>query len=322
MRIALVIGLSAALFWPIVVRCAEVENKLGSTWHEKYRWKAKDYFDDPKIIALCRAIEANDLPEIDRLISAGADVTAEGKGRMTPLLWAYPDNRLHRFKLLLEHGANPNVAIESNFNTHGGMSAGDSVTYLACKTSFPGYFEAVFSHGGDANLINSGKAKFHNSPLFVVIQFGGANKKEKIGTLLKMGADTNYINGAGLTPTMTAVAWGGQYDVALDLLKAGADAKIYQPNSNSKLVHIVAGEEQSRKVTWSPQQKSDYEKLVGWLKQHGESIEQAKADRERWKAWSQTTGEFSRKMAAEVADRKAKEARENAAGKTSKDNRK
>jgi ankyrin repeat protein len=61
-----------------------------------------------------------------------------------------------------------------------------------------------------------------------------SNKKEKIRTLLKLGADINYMDGGGLTPTMSAVAFAGQYDIALELLKAGADPKIYQPNSNSK----------------------------------------------------------------------------------------
>src|SRR5205809_270336 len=80
---------------------------MGSTFHQKCGWKAENYFSDPQVIALCRAIEANDLAEIDRLVAAGADVNAQGKGKMTPLLWAYPDNKIERFKRLLDHGANP-----------------------------------------------------------------------------------------------------------------------------------------------------------------------------------------------------------------------
>jgi uncharacterized protein len=313
MRVARLICLTTAFSWPIWAGCGEATKKLGSTWYDKCGWKAEDYFEDSKVVALCGAIEANNIPEIDRLVAAGANVNALGKGKMTPLLWAYPDNKLDRFKRLLEHGANPNIAIESNFNSHGGMSPGDSVTHLACKTAFPGYFEAVFSHGGDPNLINSGKAKFHDSPLHIVIQFGGANKKEKIRTLLKMGADINYINGAGLTPTMTAVGWGRQYDIALELLEAGADPKVYQPNSNSKLVHIVVSKELDRMETWTPKQKSDYQKLVEWLTRHGESIKEAKADQKRWQSWNSTPDAFRRKMDAEIAARKAKEAREKAA---------
>ena len=136
------------LFGLIVPGCAEISEAMGSTWQQKFGWKAEDYFNDPQVVALCRAIEANDIAEIARLVMAGANVNAQGKGRMTPLLWAFPDNKLDRFQRLLEHGADPNVIIESDFNTRGGMSAGNSVTHMACNTSFPGYFEAVFAHGG------------------------------------------------------------------------------------------------------------------------------------------------------------------------------
>ncbi len=141
----------------LLVGCGELAKVVESTSHQKYGWKAEDYFDDPQVIALCNAIETNDLKELDRLVAAGADVNSEGKGKMTPLLWAFPDNKLERFKKLLELGADPNVVIESDFDTRGGMSAGDSVTHMACKTEFPGYFEAVFKHG--AMLICSGRRR-------------------------------------------------------------------------------------------------------------------------------------------------------------------
>jgi hypothetical protein len=66
-------------------------------------------------------------------------------------------------------------------------------------------------------------------------------------------------------------------------------------------------------MIWTHQQKTDYQKLVNWLVAHGESIDKAKAENERWQSWSMTTGEYQRKMAAEVAARKARESRETAA---------
>jgi uncharacterized protein len=282
----------AALLPVTVTGCHEVSKVLRqSTWHEKCGWKAEDYFD-----------------EIDRLVAAGADVNAQGKGKMTPLLWAFPDNKLERFKRLLEHGANPNVVIESSFNTRGGMSSGDSVTHLASKTAFPGYFETVFENGGDVNLVNSGKGNLDDTPLFFVIKWA-ANKKEKIQFLVNKGADINHMNGTWATPVIQATSWGGQYDIALMLLESGADHKIYVPQSNSRLIHLVLGEERRRSSVWTPQQRADYQKLVKWLVDHGESIEEAKADLERWNSWSRTTGEYQRKIAAEVAARKAKEAK-------------
>jgi hypothetical protein len=124
--------------------------------------------------------------------------------------------------------------------------------------------------------------------------------------LISKGADLNYVNGGGVTPAMQAVTWGGQFDIALMFLEAGADPRIYIPESNMRLVHVVAGEAR-REASWNSKQRADYEKLAQWLEDHGESLKEAKADRERWNSWSHTTGEYRRKIDREVAARKANE---------------
>ena len=289
--------------------CAEVSRIMGSTWHEKCSWVAEDYFDDPKVISLCKAIEANDLEEIDRLVAAGADVNAQGKGKMTPLLWAFPDNKLARFERLLQHGANPNVIIESDFNTRGGMLPGDSVTHMAARTYFPGYCKTVFEHGGDPNLPRLSRLGSGDTPIFSVIKFGSKDKIKDVRSLIDKGADLNHLNESGTTPTMMAVG-RGQYEIALMLLEAGANPRIYQGNQMMKLVHVV-----NRQETLLPnstaQQYADYQKLVKWLEDHGESIEEAKADEARWKSWGGYGLEKKAKlMEQEKRKRLAKEARE------------
>ena len=86
-----------------------------SRWHAQVGWKAEDYFQDPQVISLCKAIETDNIAEMERLIAAGADVNAIGKDGMTPLLWAFPEEKPERCECLLHHGANPNVFIESDF---------------------------------------------------------------------------------------------------------------------------------------------------------------------------------------------------------------
>ncbi len=291
--------------------CSEVSQVMGSTWHQKFGWKAENYFTDPKAIALCHAIEADDLAEMDRLISTGADVNAKGKDGMTLLLWAFPDNKLARLKKLLEHGADPNVITKSDFNTHGGFhpGGGDSVTHLACQTEFPGYFDAVFANGGDPNLIRNWTVK-DQTPLFSVIIGASPNKKAHVQTLIDKGADLNHTDRAGDTPAMTAVGWGGQFDIALMLLEAGANPKIYQSNKVQKLSHVVVRQESGHLKTATPQQKASYEKLVKWLEDHGESLDQARADLKRWASWNNATGESRRNLDAEIAEREAREAAE------------
>jgi hypothetical protein len=183
---------------------------------------------------------------------------------------------------------------------------------MACKTEFPGYFEAVFEHGGDPNLIRKGTIP-GDTPLFSVISGAGPKKKEHVRFLIEKGADLSHMNGAWATPAMEAVSCT-QYGIALLLLDAGADCKVYVPKSNTRLVHIVAGERR-REQLWTPEQKADYDKLVNWLEAHGESIEQAKADNKRWQSWMTTPHEFRLKMDAEIAVREVREAREKKAAK-------
>jgi len=285
----------------------------GRTIHQKCGWKAEDYFADPKVIALCKAIEANDLAEMERLVKAGADVNAQGKGKMTPLLWALPDNRLPRFRWLLEHGANPNVVIESDFNVRNYMSPGDSVTHMACKTSFPGYFDAVFDHGDDPNQpfflkLGLGLADQNYPPLKAVIGALGPKPEEKlerVKRLIALGADMNALTPSS-TPVMEAVGWPGQFDVALLMLEAGADFRMYMDDEHKRLIHLVAMEE-DRLDEYSPEKRAQFRELVKWLEDRGESYEEAKADLARWASWGRASGEYDQKMAAEIAERKARE---------------
>ena len=103
-------------------------------------------------------------------------MNATGKGKMTPLLWAFPDGKLDRFKRLLKHGANPNVVVESGFNTRRQIKVGHSVTHLAAGTKFPGYFKEVMQNGGDADLRHGEKG---DSLLHVVIKAGVPDQKER-----------------------------------------------------------------------------------------------------------------------------------------------
>jgi len=291
------LGLGWSLGWGLLAMLP------GATVHQCCGWKAEDYFTDPQVIALCRAIEANDLAEMERLVKAGADVNAEGKDKMTPLLWAFPDNHLPRFKWLLKHGANPNVVVEGEFNTRQTISRGDSVTLMACKTSLPGYFEAVFDHGGDPNIRHTGPLGFSQTPLFAVITRSGGDKAAKIRRLIDLGADMNALSN-GKTPAMQAVSWFGQYELALMMLEAGANFCKYDESEIQRLIHIVVDQER-RLNEYTPEQRAGFHELVKWLEDHGESYEAAKADIARWDSWSGAT--FREKMDAEIAERKARE---------------
>ncbi|NOX55665.1 MAG: ankyrin [Planctomycetes bacterium] len=288
--------------------CSKASRILSRTAHGKYGWKAEDYFNDPQVIALCHAIEANDLDEMKRLIAAGADVNARGKDNMTPLLWAYPDNKIERFKLLLEHGADPNVVVKSSFGTNV-IHEGHSVTHLAAGSRFPDHFDLVMRYGGDPNLIDPfyGDSVLHR---VITANISRELKKKRIRLLIEKGADLNHLS-ADSTPAMTAVAWFGQYDIALMLIKAGADPCKYRERSNSRLIHSLAREQRDgRAERCPPELKQAYNELLKIVEERcGVTLEQALKDLDRWahRAMVYEPAEIKRLREQEVAERKARE---------------
>lgn len=191
------------MFLAAIIGCGE------RSFHQKVGWNAEDYFDDPQVIALCEAIEENDLDEIERLVANGADVNAKGRCNMTPLLWALPDEKIERFTKLLELGADPNVLLTCDIKTLGpGFSSGSSVTHIVAKKERLEFFQAVFNHGGDPNLEGKGPLMNRQTPLMIVVGEGGGRRDQKIRCLAELGADLNHVGFGGYTPAKLATLRG------------------------------------------------------------------------------------------------------------------
>jgi len=260
-------------------------NKASSSWYKEFNWKAEEFFDDPKVVALCKAIEAKDLKEIDRLVAEGADVNAKGKGNMTPLLWAFPENKPDIFKRILEHGADPNVIVSSDFGTKfGKIQPGDSVLYHAARTEYPNYFKYVMQHGGDPNLITRhGLAQF--SPLVTVMAGFYPDKKESVQLLIDAGADLDYRTDTGSTALSMSVS-GGRFSITLQLLEAGASFNLCKDNGGT-FVHFFLRfdpEITSKTATIppTPEQITYYAKVLAWLEANGADLEGARKDNKTW----------------------------------------
>jgi hypothetical protein len=91
----------------------------------------------------------------------------------------------------------------------------------------------------------------------------------------------NHINGSENTPAEGAVGFG-QFDLALQLLEAGADYKIRASKKSSRqLIHDVVTREKSL-PRYSEKQRAGYMKLLAWLKDRGVDVEAVRADIARW----------------------------------------
>lgn len=255
---------------------------------------AAGYFDDPQVVALCYAIDADDVAEIDRLIDSGADVKAVGRFGMTPLLRAFPElwrledppGRLAVFTRLLERGANPNVLVEVDFQMYSdGLEPGDSVAHLAVASVFPGYWRAVFTHGGDPNLKRENAIYYEQleTPFFEAICSRTEDSLERVRFLISKGADLDHRLRSGNNSAMEAVTYGGRFEIALELLEAGARFDFTTSRTNKRLVHLVIEERDSQ----PPERHAACQKLLDWLEQHGESVNAAEREIEERKRKSQ-----------------------------------
>jgi ankyrin repeat protein len=241
-------------------------------------WQAEEFFDDPKVIELCKAIQVNNLTKVDQLIASGVNVNAKGKGNMTPLLWAFPENKLAMLTKLLEAGADPNVQFTSDFHTRGNIRVGSSVLEDAARTSFSGYFKAVMAYGGDPNLIS--QSKYGDTPFLSVITGFGPNKRESVQILLDAGAEVNMVGRAmnnGISPLRRSIT-RQEYDLAILFVEAGADWNIPHPIFYTTAIHALLREERDSQKYWTPEQSRTYYQLVDLLKEKGADFEEARQD--------------------------------------------
>jgi ankyrin repeat protein len=54
---------------------------------DRNSWSPSRFFDDPKVVELCYAMERGDVPAVEKLLDDGVDINTRGKSGMTPLMW-------------------------------------------------------------------------------------------------------------------------------------------------------------------------------------------------------------------------------------------
>ena len=227
-------------------------------WHNRVRWKAEDYFEDPKVIELCKAVERNDLEAMTRLIDEGADAGAVGKLGMTVLVWALPDDKFERFELLLKRGADPNVIMKTELGTRSEKVSpfvrhdcrfyhGQSISHLVVKFMPRKYFDAVFDHGGDVNL-TAPRHDDHANLFDVAIR---DSREDFALRLIPLVKDLNS-NRDGVDPPLFAAASRGQSKLMFAMIEAGADYTRFHPSKDKPaftIFHSYASNSRHDKFT-------------------------------------------------------------------------
>ncbi len=180
---------------------------------EKGQLEPEDYFPDPQVIALVRAVGQGDIESIDRLAAAGANVNALGRNskargwqEMTPLLWSRLAGRKNAFRRLLELGADPNATVR-------GVG---SIVRFAAGSDDSEWLQIALAHKGNPDIVTG---KIGDTPIFRTIQ---RESLKNLEILIEAGADLNHKTKSGDPPVNFAAAIN-RFDAVYCLLEAGAD---------------------------------------------------------------------------------------------------
>jgi hypothetical protein len=251
-------------------------------FHAKITWRPDDYFSDYNTIRLCNSIKSGNIPFIEKDIAGKANVKAVGRDGMTPLLWAFAHDQFEAFEYLLNHGADPEVPFKSDFGTYHAIEIGSNVFHTSAKSHFPKYFLSIMKHEGDPDAFykwtRGGEDRHAN--LFKSILYSPQKYwDERCKAVLEAGPSKEVLaNGARLL-----VRDGQRFDIALQLLKAGADYK--SPSKLDNLSNMldkdipfmedVANAEYKSTLDdypARPSKRKEYLELVAWLEAQGEDF--------------------------------------------------
>jgi excisionase family DNA binding protein len=172
-------------------------------------------------VSLQRAVDSGDVPGINALIAAGADVNTRTEDGWTPLMLATIKGHTEVVLALLKQGADVNARNKKGWTAlMFAVSMGDLETMRALLA------------GGRAEIDardNDGKT--------ALMQATGENNIESLRVLIEAQADVNVVDRLGET-ALTIAARRGYTEVVELLKKAGAMGDTFQPPPSKSIPEI------------------------------------------------------------------------------------
>lgn len=185
--------------------------------------------------ALHNAVKEGNLDEVEKTITAGADVNAffEAQSGMTPLLEIaiqhackeYTPVRFLIVQMLLDNKANINTQ-----DRFGVTPLHEAV--LSEMSEYPVIARMLLARGANPMLCTK---KEDETPLHWAVKAVRDKKilKKQIGVLLHYGAGINAQTNEGDTPLMTAITYRQDDDILKQLILSGADPSIQNKNEET-----------------------------------------------------------------------------------------
>lgn len=187
------------------------------------KWRPSDFFTSANELRICEAVSAGDIEELTSLVKSGAELNTPGKYGVTVLFWAFFEEDMLAFKVLLEHGADPDLRLNDEFDEaqlKADLAPGDSVLFTSLRYFKPRFCLAALEHSRDAN-----QSDRHGQNLLYVFLQPGSGGQENLKALLDAGIDLNAQGKYGSTPCHRALRLANP-GLCIQLLQAGADPSI------------------------------------------------------------------------------------------------
>lgn len=173
---------------------------------------------------LLEAAGRGDLPAVNRLLAAGADLEQRDGQRQTPLLLAVAGNHVAVAKALLAAGASPNAQAANQDTPWLLAGASGRTEIIAAMLPLKPDLSLRNRYGGNALIPACERAHVETAKL-----------------LLTSGIDVNHVNNLGWTCLLEIVILGDggarHQQVAKLVLDAGADPNLADKDGVSPLQH-------------------------------------------------------------------------------------
>lgn len=247
-------------------------------------WSPDGFFSSPNELLICEAISSGDRQRLVALLDSGVELNTPGKFGFTVLHWAYAEDDLEAFELLLKYGADPDQRFTGTFRWSSSGPVDTSMEpalghYLLFRERESILFNSLLQHQGRycfAALPYSAKGEhLTQRGETLMIRFLGYGRgydyESGLQQLIDAGVDLNAKGHFGETGSHRA------FDICpslcLQLLEAGADPSIKDGSGRDvadwlevRLAHLKPGEPADR-----------YEPLIRWLEANYRPIDRAGA---------------------------------------------
>lgn len=233
-----------------------------TVWQQE-GWVPEDFFFDPQMQQVCHAVSGKDSEVLRQQLAALDDPNRVGASGATLLHWAFFDDNLPAFELLLEEGVDPDATLTDFIWRENKMpfTIGDSILFTSLREKKFNYFFACLPYTKDVNQLSASGESFLNVATGSNVVF--SIDRSFVKRLADNGIDLDHKDRYGGTAAYSALVWN-RPGICLEILKAGADPDIGTDDGDDVASRLALTIEREGNRKYSGL-REEHQELLAWL---------------------------------------------------------